>query len=61
MTGGVGANPTYYYRWNSFQYYDDAFLTHGKHSIKFGGSVERMQLNATGLSNPNGVFNFRRD
>jgi len=59
MTGGVGANPTYYYRWNSFQYYDDAFLTHGKHSIKFGGSVERMQLNTTGLSNPNGVFTFK--
>jgi hypothetical protein len=59
MTGGVGANPTYYYRWNSFQYYDDAFLTHGKHSIKFGGSVERMQLNATGLSNPNGIFTFK--
>jgi hypothetical protein len=58
MTGGVGANPTYYYRWNSFQYYDDAFVTVGKHSIKFGGEVERMQLNATGLSNPNGVFNF---
>jgi hypothetical protein len=58
MTGGVGANPTYYYRWNSFQYYDDAFVTHGNHSIKFGGSVERMQLNATGLSNPNGIFNF---
>jgi hypothetical protein len=58
MTGGVGANPIYFYRWNSFQYYDDAFFTHGKHSIKFGGSVERMQLNATGLSNPNGVFTF---
>jgi hypothetical protein len=59
MTGGVGANPTYLYRWNSFQYYDDAFLTHGKHSIKFGGSIERMQLNATGLSNPNGIFTFK--
>ncbi len=58
MTGGVGANPTYYYRWNSYQAYDDAFITHGKHSIKFGGSVERDQLNATGLSNPNGVFIF---
>jgi hypothetical protein len=58
FTGGVGANPTYFYRWNSYQYYDDAFLTKGKHSIKFGGSVERMQLNATGLSNPNGVFIF---
>jgi hypothetical protein len=59
MSGGVGANPTYFYRWNSFQYYDDAFFTRGKHSIKFGGSVERMQLNATGLSNPNGIFTFK--
>jgi hypothetical protein len=59
MTGGIGANPTYLYRWNSFQYYDDAFLTHGKHSMKFGGSVERMQTNATGLSNPNGIFTFK--
>ncbi len=58
MTGGIGANPTYLYRWNSYQVYDDAFFTHGKHSIKFGGSIERMQNNATGLSNPNGVFNF---
>ena len=58
MTGGVGANPTYFYRWNSYQVYDDAFLIRGKHTIKFGGAVERTQLNATGLSNPNGVFTF---
>ena len=29
--------------WNSFQAYDDAFLTKGVHSIKFGFAFERMQ------------------
>jgi Carboxypeptidase regulatory-like domain/TonB dependent receptor-like, beta-barrel/TonB-dependent Receptor Plug Domain len=58
FTGGVGANPTYLYRWNSFQGYDDAFYTRGTHSVKFGAVVERMQLNDLPLSNPNGVFNF---
>jgi hypothetical protein len=58
FTGGLDGNPTYYYRWNSFQGYDDAFFTHGTHSIKFGGGVERMQNNALGLSNPNGLFTF---
>ncbi len=58
FTGGIGGNPTYYYRWNSFQVYDDAFLTRGTHTIKFGGGVERMPLKLTALSNPNGVFQF---
>jgi hypothetical protein len=58
FTGGMDGNPTYFYRWNSFQGYDDAFFTHGAHSIKFGGGVERMQNNALGLSNPNGLFIF---
>jgi hypothetical protein len=30
---------------NSFQYYDDAFWTHGAHQIKFGFSAERQQYN----------------
>jgi len=25
--------------WNSFQFYDDAFLTRGTHSLKFGFAV----------------------
>jgi hypothetical protein len=58
FTGGLDGNPTYFYRWNSFQGYDDAFFTHGSHSIRFGGGVERMQNNALGLSNPNGLFIF---
>jgi hypothetical protein len=58
FTGGMGANPTYFYYWNSFQAYDDASLTHGTHSLKFGGAVERMDLNETVLKDPNGIFNF---
>jgi hypothetical protein len=44
--------------WNSFQGGDDAVLTHGKHSIKFGGEVERMQDNEVSASNINGLFRF---
>jgi hypothetical protein len=43
---------------NSFQFYDDAFLTKGKHSLKFGIAVERIQFNAATRQRPNGQFNF---
>jgi outer membrane receptor protein involved in Fe transport len=59
MSGGVGGLPTYYYKWNSFQAYDDAFVTHGTHSIKFGVAVERMLSQSIGDSDPNGVWNFK--
>jgi hypothetical protein len=58
MTGGVGGLPTYLYDWNSFQWYDDAFWTKGTHSIKFGVAVERMMLQATALTDPNGIWTF---
>ena len=58
FTGGIGGNPTYYYYWNSFQAYDDAFVNKGKHTIKFGFAFERDMLNVTALSNPTGVFKF---
>jgi hypothetical protein len=58
MNGGVGGLPTYLYRWNSFQIYDDAFVTRGKHSIKFGGAFERMFLQVTALTDPNGIWFF---
>jgi hypothetical protein len=44
---------------NSFQFYDDAFWTKGKHSLKFGVSVERIQFNASTLQRPNGQFTFQ--
>jgi outer membrane receptor protein involved in Fe transport len=59
LTGGVGALPTYLYGWNSFQAYDDAFWTRSTHSIKFGVAVERMLLQATALTDPNGIWNFK--
>jgi Carboxypeptidase regulatory-like domain/TonB dependent receptor/TonB-dependent Receptor Plug Domain len=58
MTGGVGGLPTYLYRWNSYQIYDDAFWSKGKHSIKFGGAFERMPLQVTALTDPNGIWFF---
>jgi hypothetical protein len=59
MSGGVGGLPTYLYGWNSFQGYDDAFLTRGKHSIKFGGAVEGMQMMVRAMPDPNGVWFFQ--
>ena len=44
--------------WNSFQGGDDVFFTKGRHAIKFGGSIERMQDNQLVLGNVNGVFRF---
>lgn len=58
FTGGIGGSPTYYYHWNSIQAYDDAFLTKGKHSIRFGGAIERMMLNVTADTDPNGIWRF---
>jgi len=58
MTGGVGGLPTFLYDWNSYQGYDDAFWTKGTHSVKFGVAFERMMLQTTALTDPNGVWNF---
>ena len=58
MPGGVGGLPTYLYRWNSFQGYDDAFLTRGRHNVKFGAAFERMLLQVTALTDPNGIWFF---
>ncbi len=58
MSGGVGGLPTYFYRWNSFQGYDDAFYNRGTHTIKLGFAFERMLLQATALTDPNGIWFF---
>jgi hypothetical protein len=55
--GGVGAEGTYQYHYNSYQVYDDLFWTHGAHSIKFGGAFERDQSNEFG-STTTGSFVF---
>jgi hypothetical protein len=56
--GGVGGEAAYFYHWNTFQLYDDAFVNKGTHTIKFGVAVERMELKVTALSDPNGIFKF---
>jgi hypothetical protein len=43
--GGLDGFPNFTFGWNSFQGYDDAFVTRGAHSLKFGFAVERMQSN----------------
>jgi carboxypeptidase family protein len=58
FTGGLGAISNYNFHWNSFQGYDDAFVTSGKHSIKFGVAVERIQENMSAADSPNGVYTF---
>jgi hypothetical protein len=58
FTGGVNGNSNSLYTWNSFQGYDDAFWTHGTHSLKFGGGVERQQLDRLAHTDPSGVFTF---
>jgi carboxypeptidase family protein/TonB-dependent receptor-like protein len=57
--GALGAVSADLLAWNSFQFYDDAFLTHGTHSLKFGFAVERMQnYEFSGGVPPNGQFSF---
>jgi hypothetical protein len=58
MEGGLGGTPTYLYRWNSYQVYDDAFLTKGRHSLKFGFGYERDQDNQLVTGDRNGQFAF---
>jgi outer membrane receptor protein involved in Fe transport len=56
---GPGAGPQSYRTWNSYQAYDDAFLTRGLHSLKFGFGFERDQLNEVDLTaDYQGIFRF---
>jgi outer membrane receptor protein involved in Fe transport len=51
---GLGGFNRFNHAWNSLQVADDAFLTHGTHSIKFGFAFERMQYNVLEQLSPNG-------
>jgi hypothetical protein len=57
LDGGLGSLATWLFRWTSMQAYDDAFLTKGLHSLRFGVGFERMQLNLATLTGP-GTFKF---
>jgi len=58
MTGALGAVSTDTLTWNSFQFYDDAFLTRGTHSLRFGFAAEHMQNNELSGAGANGTFSF---
>jgi hypothetical protein len=55
----LGNQSTFHHVQNSFQFYDDAFITHGNHALKFGFAVERIQNNTLAVTRPNGTFNFK--
>ena len=56
--GGLHATGEFDFHYNSYQVYDDVYLTRGKHALKFGFAFERLQNNQLGTSNPNGQFIF---
>ena len=59
FSGGLGAIAEYRFHYNSFQGYDDLNWTKGKHSIKLGVSVERIQANQfTRGASPEGFYIF---
>jgi outer membrane receptor protein involved in Fe transport len=54
---GLGGLNRFLHRWTSGQFYDDAFLTRGTHSLKMGFAFERMLYNITEKLSPNGRLN----
>ena len=56
--GGLNSPSHHLFYWTSTQAYDDASFIHGKHSLKFGGGVERIDLNYHLFSIPGGQFTF---
>jgi len=45
---------------NIFEYSDNVIMVRGKHSIKFGGDIQRIQSTLTNSQNdPRGIFNFQ--
>jgi len=58
FTGGVGGPSNQFFVLNAFQAYDDAFLTRGDHSLKFGFAFERDQNDMTTHLYPNAQVSF---
>src|SRR5438552_1069572 len=56
-SGGLPGGFTFF-RWNSYQFYDDAFLTRGTPSLKFGFHGAHMRYNPWYLYLPNGLLRF---
>jgi hypothetical protein len=58
FTGGLSTQTPAEYNWNSWQIYDNVFLTKGIHTLKFGANVERIIDNQSTPSQPGGDFEF---
>src|SRR5260370_2964089 len=54
---GLGGLNRFLHRWTSAQFYDDAFVTRGTHSIKLGFAFERLLYNVLEKLSPNGRMN----
>ncbi len=53
---GLGGFNKFNHNWLSLQFYDDAFITKGNHSMKVGGAFERMHYDVLEQLSPNGRF-----
>ena len=58
FTGGVESKIPGVQLLNSFQWYDDLFLTKGRHSLKFGFAAERDLLSSAGAPTAGGRWSF---
>ncbi len=58
FSGGLGGFSQHFYHYTSYQASDDAFLTKGLHSLKYGVSFERMDSNEFAEAAPDGLFKF---
>jgi hypothetical protein len=58
LQGGANNQNNTAFWWNSYQLYDDAFLTRGRHSMKFGIAVEQDQDHVLQYSTVGGSFRF---
>ncbi len=63
FSGGTVVSSPFEFIWNSYQIYENLYVTKGIHSLKLGGNVERIQQKFFGLDSPGGgwVFNSLPD
>jgi hypothetical protein len=58
FTGGLSTTQPAVFGWNSWQSDDNVFLAKGRHSLKVGANVERIQDNQFSSPHPGGDFEF---
>jgi hypothetical protein len=57
-SGGMGASGADIFHYNSVQFGDDASWIKGKHTWRFGATVDKMQYNQNSVSSPLGEWDF---